>query len=258
MKRIIGIALIVGCMYGSLNAANFDIGISGSDRGINGFSLSVGDYYRVPAQEIIMIERSIPYEETSVVYFLAQHSHKTPHYITNLRLRGMSWWDISLRLGLNPRTLFIVDSRRHLGPPYGKAYGYIQKDRNYRLSDHDIVELVNVRFLSSYHGISVDEVIDRRSRGQQYMNIDDDYRMKKYNNQMQQKVVNRENQRPQIQHTVKNRGNEKPQMQHTVEKREKKQPQMQQQTKNRENQNTNQKSRDNKQDHENKNRDDKR
>ena len=237
MKRIIGIALIAGCMYGSLNASNFDIGISGSDRGINGFSLSIGDYYHVPVQEIIIIERSIPYEETSVIYFLAQHSHKTPHYIMSLRLRGMSWWDISIYLGLNPRTIYVIDSRRHSGPPYGKAYGY------QRLNDSDIVELVNVRFLSSYHGISVDEVIDRRSRGQQYMHIDDEYRMEKYNHQIQQRVNDRQNQQPQIQNKVENRGN--------------KQPQMQQQNKNRENQNANQKSQNNKQDRGNKNRDDK-
>lgn len=236
MKRIIGIVLIAGCMYGPLNASNFDIGISGSERGINGFSLSIGNYYHVPAQEIIMIERSIPYEETSVVYFLAQHSHRTPHYITSLRLRGMSWWDISLHLGLNPHTLYVIDSHRHVGPPYGKAYGY------QRLNDSDIVELVNVRFLSSYHGISVDDVIDRRSRGQQYMHIDDEYRMEKYNHQMQQRIHDQRNQQHQIQ--VENRGNS--------------QPQIQQKTMNRDNQNKNQKSRDNKQDHGNKNRDDKR
>ena len=252
-------------MYGSLNASNFDIGISGSDRGINGFSLSIGDYYRVPAQEIIVIERSIPYEETSVVYFLAQHSHKTPHYIMNLRLRGMSWWDISLHLGLNPRTLYIIDSRRHLGPPYGKAYGY------QRLNDSDIIELVNIRFLSSYHGISVDDVIDRRSRGQQYMHIDDEYRMKKYNHQIQQRVHDRENQQLQIQQRVNDRQNQQLQMQQRVNDRQNQQTQIQQrvenrgnkqpqiqQTKNREEQNKNQKSRDNKQDRGNKNRDDNR
>lgn len=182
MKKMICTALIAGCMSAALSAANYDIGISGSDRGITGFSLSIGDYYRVPAREIIMLERSIPNYEMSVVYYLAQHSHRTPHYITNLRLGGMSWWDISIHLGLNPHTLYVVDSRRYSGPPYGKAYGY---DRSHRLNDSEIVELVNVRFLSSYHGISVDEVIDRRSRGQQYMYIDDDYRMQKYNQYQQ-------------------------------------------------------------------------
>lgn len=178
MKKMICAALIAGSMSAALSAANFDIGISGSDRGISGFSLSVGDYYRVPAREIIMIERSVPSYETSVVYYLARHSHRTPQFVTNLRLGGMSWWDISIHLGLDPHNLYVVDSRRHAGPPYGRAYGY---DRNHRLNDSEIVELVNVRFLSSYHGISVDEVIDRRSRGQQYMHIDDDYRMKKFN-----------------------------------------------------------------------------
>ncbi|MFY9143150.1 hypothetical protein [Sulfuricurvum sp.] len=186
MKNVVRTALISGCLFGSLIGANFDVGISGSDRGISGFSLSIGDYYRVPAQEIIVIERSVPDVETSVIYYLARHSHRSPHFILNLRLRGLSWWDITLRLGLDPRTLYFVDSRRHLGPPYGH-YG-----RNHHLNDAEIIDLVNVRFLSSYHGISVDDVIDRRNRGQHYMYIDDDYRMKKYNH-MKQKVILREN-----------------------------------------------------------------
>lgn len=110
MKKIMCAALIAGSMSVALSAANFDIGISGSDRGISGFSLSIGDYYRAPAREIIMIERSIPSYETSVVYYLARHSHRPPHYITNLRLGGMSWWDISIHLGLDPHTLYVVDS----------------------------------------------------------------------------------------------------------------------------------------------------
>lgn len=171
-------ALIVGSMSITVGAANYDIGISGSDRGINGFSLSIGNYYSVPAQEIIMIERSVPNDETSVVYYLARHSHKSPQYVTNLRSHGMNWWDISVHLGLNPHTLYVVDSRRHSGPPYGKAYGY---GRRHHLNDSEIVELVNVRFLSNYYGVSVDDIIDRRSRGQQYMHIDDDYRFEKHN-----------------------------------------------------------------------------
>jgi hypothetical protein len=196
MKKAIKAVLIMGCLSGLLNASNFDIGISGSDRGINGFSLSVGDYYRVPAEQIIQIERSIPYEETSVVYFLARHANRSPNHIMDMRLRGLSWWDISLRLGLNPRTLYVVNSRRHSGPPYGQAYGHHKAGKNFRLRDDEITELVNVRFLSSYHGISVDEVIDRRSRGQHYMYIDDDYRMKKYNkSRMQQHDMHRNKER---------------------------------------------------------------
>jgi len=171
MKKLLSMVLIVGSLSGSLSASEFDIGISGSDRGINGFSLSVGDYYRVPQREIVIIERSIPRDEMSVVYFLAQKSHRSPNYITNLRLRGISWWDISIRLGLDPRTLYVVNSNRYAGPPYGRAYGY-----RHRLRDAEIVELVNVRFLSAYHGVSVDDVIRHRRGGEGYMNIDNRYR----------------------------------------------------------------------------------
>lgn len=178
MKTKIHLILITGLLYTTLNASNFDIGISGSDQGIDGFSLSVGDYYHVPYQEVRIVSRSLPREEMSVVYFLANQSHRDARYITNLRMRGTSWWDISLRLGLNPRTLYVVDSHRYHNPPYGKSYGY-SKDKKYRLRDAEIIDLVNIRFLSNYHRISPDEVIDRRRSGERYNRIDEHYRGKK-------------------------------------------------------------------------------
>lgn len=185
MKNKMILALITGCFYTSLNAANFDVGISGSDRGINGFSLSIGDYYRVPQQEVVVIERSIPREEMSVVYYLAQKSHRNARYITDMRVRGLSWWDITFRLGLDPRTIYIVDSRQHFGPPYGQAYGY-SKHKKHHLRDTEIVELVNVRFLSDYHHISPDEVIKRRRGGERYMNIDEHYRGNRDRNEVRE------------------------------------------------------------------------
>ncbi|MFA6189313.1 MAG: hypothetical protein WC680_08545 [Sulfuricurvum sp.] len=174
MKKLLCIAAVAGCLSAGLSAANYDIGISGSDQGIDGFSLSIGNYYNVPRQDIMVIERSIPREEMSVVYYLANRSHRDARFITDLRLRGISWWDISLRLGLDPRTIYVVESRRYSGPPYGKAYGY--NKHNKRLRDSEIVDLVNVRFLSDYHHISTDEVIDRRRRGENYNNINEYYR----------------------------------------------------------------------------------
>jgi len=178
MKKTVYLALITGILTTSLGASNFDIGVSGSDRGINSFSLSIGDYYRVPQQEVLVIERSIPRDEMSVVYFLARESHRDARYISNLRMRGISWWNISLRLGLDPRTLYVVDTHRHSGPPYGKAYGY-SKNKKYHLRDSEIIELVNVRFLSDYHRISPDDVIDRRRGGERYNRIDEHYRGQK-------------------------------------------------------------------------------
>lgn len=177
MKKVFYLAFITGVLGVSLSASNFNIGVSGSDQGIDGFALSIGDYYHAPRQEIMFIERSIPRDEMSVVYFLASQSHRDARYISNLRLQGNSWWNISLRLGLNPRTLYMVESRRDFGPPYGKAYGY-SKNKNHQLRDSEIIDLVNVRFLSNYHHISPDEVIDRRRGGERYNRINEHYRSK--------------------------------------------------------------------------------
>lgn len=182
MNKIISIALITGALFGFAGATQFSVGISGSERGINGFALSVGDYYRVPHNEILVIERSVPYEEMSVVYFLARQAHRDARYIADLRLHGLSWWDISLRLGLDPYVIFAVDTVRYYGPPYGVAYGYNVPGR-YRLRDSEIINLVNVRFLSTYHHISADDVINRRRSGERFMHIDDYYRQNRQNRQ---------------------------------------------------------------------------
>lgn len=176
MKKItLSLMVAAALAYG----ANFDIGVSGSDKGITGFTLSVGEYYRAPIEEIKVIRRSLPADELSVVYFLARKAHKSPEYITKMRVEGKSWWQITISLGLEPRDIYVVETHRHSGPPYGKAYGYHKKHGDYRLSDGEIVELVNTKFLASYHRVSADEIIDRRKGGRSYSDIDDDFRSSK-------------------------------------------------------------------------------
>lgn len=167
------------CLFTSLNAFDFDIGVSGRDDDVNGFYFSIGDYYHAPREEIYAIERRIPRDEVSIAYFLARESRRDINYITNLRLRGKSWWDISLSLGLNPHTLYVVETYNNYGPPYGRAYGY--NNNRYRLSDREVAELVNVRFLSAYHRISYDEVIERRQRGNHYYDNRDEIRDRRHN-----------------------------------------------------------------------------
>ncbi|MGA9046257.1 hypothetical protein [Sulfuricurvum sp.] len=201
MKTSVHLALIAGVLCTSLSASTFDIAVSGSERGIDGFALSIGNYYRVPSREIMVIERSIPRDELTVVYLLSNRSHRSAAYITDLRLRGLSWWDITIHLGLDPYNLYVVDSYRHSGPPYGRAYGYHDGGKKHRLRDDEIVELSNVRFLSKYHGVSPDDVIDRRRQGEHYNIIDDHYRTQKVTpqhreeNRLQQREENRAQQR---------------------------------------------------------------
>jgi hypothetical protein len=155
------------------------------DDGLEGFYLAVGDYFQVPEKEVIVVrEARIPDDEIPVVFFLAAMANTSPDVIIDLRLGGRSWFDITLRFGLRPDIYYVPVMIVVNGPPYGRAYGYYRKrprDQWNRivLSDADIVNLVNLRFLSEFHGLPPEEVIRMRSRGVAFPLIDDDIRYEK-------------------------------------------------------------------------------
>ncbi|MDQ1243727.1 MAG: hypothetical protein QG565_67, partial [Campylobacterota bacterium] len=53
MKRVVSAVLI--CLFTSADAFEFDIGVSGGDRGVDGFYFSIGDYYQVPEREVYVV-----------------------------------------------------------------------------------------------------------------------------------------------------------------------------------------------------------
>lgn len=59
MKTLTCSIVLASIVASSLQASNFDLSLSGSDKGISGFSLSVGDYYKAAAEEIKIIKPSL-------------------------------------------------------------------------------------------------------------------------------------------------------------------------------------------------------
>lgn len=173
MKKILFSIAIVGCLNTVLSASNFGFGVSGSENGIDSFTLSIGNYFGVTQQHVRGVGRYVPREHMSVVYFLARQSHQNTSHIVNLRHQGLSWWDISLRLGLNPYILYQVRD--------SQSYGY-QNDRRAHLQDSEIADFVNVRFISDYHHVKPQIVMQRHHQGERYEHIDSYYRKNNYNN----------------------------------------------------------------------------
>ncbi|OGF66392.1 MAG: hypothetical protein A2Y62_12530 [Candidatus Fischerbacteria bacterium RBG_13_37_8] len=151
-------------------------GISVDDEGVQGFYLSVGEYYHVPEKEVIVVrERKIPDEEIPVVFFLASKAKVPSATLIDMRLGGKSWMDISLHFGLGA-DIFYVPVTVMPGPPYGRAYGYYknkpQKEwKKIVLVDDDIVNLVNLKFISAHYGYSPEEVIKLRAGGYTFIKI---------------------------------------------------------------------------------------
>lgn len=178
------LSLILVCLFipftvKSSYGKDIDIGISLNDGKLSHFYFSVGDYYRVPAERIIIIKKRYPFildEEIPVIFLISRHCGIEPEIIIDMRKRGYSWYSIMIHFGLYPERLF----REYIvvyGPPYGKAWGYYKhhpkKEKIIILSDRDIIELSNIKFLSEYYQQKPETIIYYRKNYPNYIEINE-------------------------------------------------------------------------------------
>jgi hypothetical protein len=136
----------------------------------------LGRFYGVPVGDVQKIKAmKIHDDELPVAMFIANRARVSPQSVAAMRLGGKSWLDVSVHFGLGPQSYY-VPVRTVSGPPYGKAYGYYRnKPRNQWgtivLSDPDIINLANLRFLAEFHGMSPDRIVAMRSRGNNFIHI---------------------------------------------------------------------------------------
>ncbi|RJR51693.1 MAG: hypothetical protein C4576_03370 [Desulfobacteraceae bacterium] len=164
-------------LNGPAHAQQVDMGVSIGSEGFRGFYMSVGDYFRVPEREVIVIrDRGIYPDHVPVVLYLSQMARVRPDVIVDMRLGGLSWLDITVRLGLGPEIYYVPVKVVRSGPPYGKAYGYYKKHprgdwHHIKFSDREIVDQVNLRFLSEHHGYAPERIMNMRSGGRDFVTI---------------------------------------------------------------------------------------
>jgi len=183
MKKIVAFVVVMAALGGlSLRAGQVDLGISVADGRLRSFYLAIGDHYRVPPRQVVDLRTRYRLldEELPLVYLLAARAHVGPQAVIDLRLGKMSWLDIALRLRLSPEIFFLPVGLERIGPPYGNAYGYYRNHgrsgdwRKAVLSDREVIDLANLRFMSEYHGLTPDAVIAMRGRERSFVNIHDE------------------------------------------------------------------------------------
>jgi hypothetical protein len=108
-------------------------------------------------------------DDLAVALFISRHSGKNPDDIIAMHEGGLAWWEVSVRLGVKPDVWF-VPVKREPGPPFGKAYGHRKMHGRYQprelsLTDDDLRNLVAVRLLHDYYGVSVEAAMEWRSSG---------------------------------------------------------------------------------------------
>jgi hypothetical protein len=192
------LCLILVLSFGNQSRAEVSLGISANEDGINSFYLAIGEHFRVPERQVTAVrEKNIPDEEMPVVFFLAGRADVSPENIIKMRVGGSTWMEISARYGVTAEAFFVpvtVDP----GPPYGKAYGQFKKRKREQwktisLSDNEIVNLVNLKFISDYYQCPADDVIRQRSNGKNFVDINTDFKTKKQQKkQMSEKHASQE------------------------------------------------------------------
>jgi hypothetical protein len=158
---------------------DIDIGVSINDGKLSHFYFSVGDYYRVPVEKIIIIKKRYPFileEEIPIIFLIHEYRGIEPDIIIQMRKKGYSWYDIMIYFGLYPDTLF----RKYVvvyGPPYGKAWGYYKKHKREKIviyDDRDIIELANIKFLTEYYHEDPKVIIEYKKKYPKYIEINEE------------------------------------------------------------------------------------
>jgi hypothetical protein len=189
MKRVAiqFIAMLFAISVATAFAQNVNTGISITNGHLSNFYLSIGDYYHVPESRVVYVRDHyrVHDEELPVLFFLASRAQVDPRLIIDLRMRNrMSWLDITFHFGLTPEIYYVPVKR--VGPPYGNAYGHYKRHKNNYsrvvLADNDVVNLVNLRFMSDYHNVAPEVIMDRRGRGEKFISMNNEFREAKRNN----------------------------------------------------------------------------
>jgi hypothetical protein len=200
MRTVFALSILFLLMFwpgSDVVRADVNVGMSVDEDGIKGFYLAIGEHYTVPEKEIVYVrKKNIPDDDLPVVFYLASRSGVSSKRIIELRLSGKSWMEITLHLGLHAG-IFHVPFNGDPGPPYGKAYGHFKnkpkkKWREIHFVDVDIVNLVNLRFMSNYYGCSPEFVVKMRKQGKSFTAINAEAKKQKKQKLEKSKMASKE------------------------------------------------------------------
>ncbi len=140
------------------------------------FYAALADHYRLPDSVVRSIhERRLPDDELAVIFFLAAQAAIQPDDVADLRLLKKSWMELTTHFGLTAE-IFYVPVTSDPSPPFAKPYALYKAQprtlwKRITLEDPDILNLVNLRFVSSYFKVPPEDVIRLRAQNKSYVTI---------------------------------------------------------------------------------------
>jgi hypothetical protein len=159
---------------------NGDAGVTAAP--VDSFYSAMESYFRVSEDQVKLCqEANISDEETPLVFFMAQRAGVDPQAVLIVRTGGMSWMQTAYHFQLNPKVFFVsLPANSVARSPYEKSYGFYKgHSSRVNLSDIDMLNWVDLKFLSEYYGYDPQEIIQMRSAGKSFRDINSYYAGKK-------------------------------------------------------------------------------
>ena len=179
MRRLLILIPAFACLCAFTAAssrADVNLGVSIGDGGVKGFYLEVGEFFKAPQTDVQFVrEARYSDDELTVILYISQRTGIRPEAIIQLRRLKKTWCEIAVHYGMSP-AMFYVPLSYDPGPPYGKAYGHYKKRgksewKKIVLDDEDVINLVNLRFVSGYYKVPADDVVKARCSGKSFSAI---------------------------------------------------------------------------------------
>lgn len=131
------------------------------------FAVAVGDYFGISKAKILETAGQVTAEELSVVCYVAERSKMKVSDVVNLRKNSEDWAQVIAECGLTSADMFVWG----IGGASSKTYSPIVERYKSRasktwneisLSDNEIVDLVNLRFVLGHFGTTPQDVMSAR------------------------------------------------------------------------------------------------
>src|SRR6202453_3444298 len=146
------------------------------------FYTAMEGYFKVSNDQVKSCqEANISDEEMPLIFFIAQRAGVDPQAVMAVHSGGLTWMQTADHFKLNPKIFFVSLSVNGLvRTPYEKSYGYYKSHSNrLNLSDIDMLNWVDLKFLSEYYGYDPQEIVQMRNKGENFRDINAYYADKK-------------------------------------------------------------------------------
>lgn len=164
----------VACVM--LALMSIPVALFGGDE-ISPFEEALMGFYEINGEDLAALkETGLAHDEMPVALHLAPLAMTSPANLATLRARGDSWKDIANIRQLGPSSVYVLIGKEFESTTYEPIFAKFTKVKGASwtevpLTNDDIVNLVNLKFLSSHYGYSMFEIMKLRDGGADFVAI---------------------------------------------------------------------------------------